>query len=586
MYRKMILIAASLAAVLFVNSCSPSQNATQQKIDSLISQGKVQLTNHQYTDAATSFETVLTSYDQNNNQARFGAATAILLNQVDVLVNTLSSLLTTFGFSVFNSSSPVLMPEYNYQGTTAINQLIGGILYQALMIYVYQAKGYLDAIIKSGDMNFTFQINSFPISIANLYPIGDFGGTYDMEEVYYLDAVLNGLDGALDLLMSVNMDIQLGPILSYVTTPGRLSNINIDTIMELLGFVMVSSPDALTIEPVDGMQNIQAAQLAFSTALQQLIDGVNFIMKPPHDESNNVITYGVANNAQYLYLHIKSITANGYSTGSVQIPISSSAGGPITEIAQRVENDINGGPNAQPVTFDTDIAPVLSMAVVTLLQSGLVQGILNEALASLSASSKSEIQQLLKFLSVDTLTGILTSLIPGNIELDLNQYFTHPVSLRAIFPAWVIPGQTGTTITGDTFTASTDPNAPIVTTIILEYECSSSQLSLFYCPKTATITDAPHFLGPTGNGIPNPVITGTTIGPIPPDGIGGSMPYIPFIDPTLGKILYTTATCTPNAGGIDISATCSASGTEHMPSLLELNYLIQRIGQAITSFLP
>jgi len=222
---------------------------------------------------------------------RFGAAMAVLLNQVDTIVNTLTSLLKQFGFTMFNNGSPVLMPEYTYAGTSGINQIIDGLLYKMLMVNIYKAKGYLDAIISSNDKGFTFQIDSLPLSIGSLYPLGDFGGMYDMEEVYYLDALLNGIDGSMDLLISANMNLSFGDIAGYVMAPGRFSNINIDTILEALGFIMVSSHKAFTIEPADGLINIKSGKTAFATTLQDLINGVDFIMKPPHSEANNVITY-------------------------------------------------------------------------------------------------------------------------------------------------------------------------------------------------------------------------------------------------------------------------------------------------------
>ncbi len=568
--KKLFFFIAAIALIISAHGCSSnSQNATQQRINYLIAQGKVQLTNHQYSDAQTTFETVLTQYDKNNNKARFGAAMAVLLHQVDTIVNTLTSLLKQFGFKMFNNGSPVLMPEYTDVGTSGINQIIGGLLYQMLMVNIYKAKGYLDAIISSNDKGFTFQIDSLPLSIGSLYPLGDFGGMYDMEEVYYLDALLNGIDGSMDLLMSVNMDLSFGDIIGYVTATGRFSNVNIDTILEALGFIMVSSPNAFTIEPTDGLINIKSGKTAFATTLQDLINGVDFIMKPPHSEANNVITYGKDNNNKpILTIHIKELGANGYSNSTMNIPLTSSTGGFITDIAARILNNINGG---TPYTsFKNDIAPVLSMVVVTMLQSGLVKGIIDQALAGLSPTSQSTLDQLLQFLSVDTLTGLLTSIIPGNVELDLGQYFAHPFSIRSVFPAWVALGQSGTTVTGYTFTApaAVDATAPIVSTVILEYECHPpSAITTFYCSKSAKFfTSTAHFLGPDGNGITDPDNSNIKIGPLPanPNIPKAYLPYIAFRDPTFGKMLYLQST---------------TQTTEHNPDLYELNDLIQQVGK-------
>ncbi|MCL4558407.1 MAG: hypothetical protein M1491_07230 [Deltaproteobacteria bacterium] len=584
------ILALTLAGLVHGCSSTPS-NATQQHIDYLLAQGKTELSNQQYLDAETNFETILNTYDPNNNQARFGAAIAILLNQIDSLVGQLTSLLQQFGFKLFDQGTPVLRPQFVDTGMSAINLLIAGFLNNAIMNSVYQAKGYFDAIIKSGDKNFTFQIDSLPLSIGSgtlSYALGDYGGVYDMEEVYYFDALMNGIDGALDLAMAINLDMSLSSIVSYVMAPGRLSNLDIDTVLEALGFIMVSSPNVLTIEPADGTQNIAGAQLALSTALQDIIDGVNFIKSPPHGESTNVITYGTDSKGNpTLVLHMKSLGASGYTTSTVNIPITSSSGGFITDIAARVMNNINGG---QPyTTFNDDIAPVLSMAVVALFQSNLVQSILNAALAGLGTTSQSTLKQLMGFINVDTLTGLLTSVVPGNIELDLGQYFKSPASLRSIMPAWVAPGLSGTTVTGYTFTAPNpvNPLANIVSTIILEYECPPSDLAktLFYCGGT-TFSATAHFLGPNGNGIPDPDNQSILIGPIPNPGIPKAyLPYIPFMDPTLGKVLYTTATCSGGSISPSTAATCNVSGQEHNPSLLELNYLVQELGQTIFSLI-
>ncbi len=599
MYRgKLIIFILALTLAGLVHGCSSSpSNATQQHINYLLTQGKTELSNQQYSSAITNFEDVLNNYDPNNNQARFGAAIAILLNQVGNLVSQLTSLLSTFGFSLFDQGTPVLKPQFVESGSMSpINQLIGGILNSALMTSVYQAKAYFDAIIQSGDKSFEFQINSLPLSIGSgtlSYALGDYGGMYDMEEVYYFDALLNGIDGTLDLFMAVNLDMNLADIVRYVGASGRLSNLDIDTILEALGFIMVDNSNTLGIDPADGTQNIAAGQLALSTALQDIIGGVDFIKSPPHGETTNVITYGADSNGKaILILHMKSLGANGYTTSTVNIPITSSAGGFITDIASRVLNNINGGTNnGQYTSFGNDIAPVLSMAVVALLQSNLVQSIIDSAIAGFGPTTQSTFKQLMGFLNVDTLTGVLAAAIPGNIELDLGQFFKQPVSLRSMMPAWVAPGTTGTTITGYTFTASTDPLAPIVSTIILEYECPASDLAstMVYCGSTGPFTATAHFLGPDGKGIIDPDNNGYRIGPIPNPGIAKAyLPYIPFRDPTLGKMLYTTITCSGGDITTSTAATCKdngASGPWSNPNLLELNYLVQDLGQTIFSLI-
>ncbi len=589
--KKLFIFILAIAFAVLVHGCSTTPlSSGPSQIDKLIAQGTSQLTNQQYTSAQTTFESLLDpaqyspSTDQ-ANQARLGDSLAVLLNQVNILVTNIGSLFSLLGITTltYQGDSPLIQPEFYSNNMTGINSLIAQFLQSFLMNGLYKAKGDLDAIIKSGDTGFTFRINSLPITVGTTsasYAIGDYGGMYDMEEVYYLDALLNGLDGAIDLVMSINLDMNIGSVVSYVMASGRLSNINVDTILEALGFIMVSSPPStynfLGIEPNDGTQNISASQLALTTALQDLTSGVVFIMKPPHKEAGNLITYSTDSKGNpTLYLTYQSLGASGYFTRIISIPITSTSqpntsSGFITNIAARVENNINGG---QPYTsFNNDMAPVVSMAAVTLLQSGLVQNLLKSLVTGLSPTLASMLSTILSSLSVNFLTNTLTSLIPGNMELDLGQFFKNPITVRSIMPAWVALGQSGTTLTGFTFTAPAklDPSAYIVSTLILEYECPPSNINILYCTGT-TFTPSAHFLGPDGKGVCDPDSTtpcAVRIGPIPKDPsiTKAYLPFIAFRDPTLGKVLYLT---TPT------------QTTEHNPSLYELNYELQAIGQTI-----
>jgi hypothetical protein len=113
----------------------------------------------------------------------------------------------------------------------------------------------------------------------------------------------------------------------------------------------------------------------------------------------------------------------------------------------------------------------------------------------------------------------ISTLVPDVVELNLGQFYRHPVGLRQLLPPWEN--------TGDI----------LFDNLILEWECPSDlhpqtgspiNSGGITCPNPGAIVDSGHFLSLAGRGI----------AAIPADGINSVFPYLPFPDPTFDGLLY------------------------------------------------
>jgi hypothetical protein len=247
----------------------------------------------------------------------------------------------------------------------------------------------------------------------------------------------------------------------------------------------------------------------------------------------------------------------------VPIPISDKYFTSITNI-----RDAFYGKSGVRISWRRDIAPLVALAVNTLIQSGIVQGIIVVATDLLGAQSggtdvTTRYQGLFDLLQSNIITpeiieSLLTGLIPDIFEFDVGAYFSQPVGWRDFLPFWkpVTSSGSGTNITY----AWKDSR------LLLEYECNdddgnaynepvsgsgSNRKILILCPE-GNAKDLPHHTteatswitdsgfqtkhGKFLDSLKNPTLP-TEFG-FPPDCIRSVWFYLPLRDPTFGKILY------------------------------------------------
>ncbi len=455
-------------------------------------------------------------------------------------------------------------------------------------------------------------IDSIPIEIkdplvgATIFKV-DLGAEWDLGDIYFVDAFITLVTGVYYLLASTDLTItnllQFQTLLSYPALQ-QLGTEPVFAVSNLLATLLNAEPYMLKVNTATGPERVDTSRSLLLEAVRDVKSFIDYTKAEVISE-NQFIT---PNPDDENYFDMRFTRFD-----EMQRPISETVtfliDGRISQALDDIEADLDGTPNAR-TSWAKDIAPLIAVTVVGILQSHL----LDEIIFSLCAQAdiQEECQQLLSptFITVDLVQALLTAAIPDIFEFDLDQLFEYLATpgsdgIRGFLPAWTMHED----YSGGFPKETTD-------TIIMEWDCGPQLL--YYTPNMTTtvpgfdrldpglasiacraealedangnpIPDIGHFtdkqgypLGSTQSWVQfSPEIKNAvgTDPSIPADTIVSPLPYLIFKDPTLAGVLYvdlsgvwpnsTTNPCNPDKN--------LTPGEYTLPDNCELNAVIAKV---------
>ncbi|MDD5225262.1 MAG: hypothetical protein PHE84_14860 [bacterium] len=544
-----------------------------------------------YPDNVTGFSTAV------RNQQKMTAEYGFVLSQtlstvvqlstsVETLMNTAGGLLGSAGLNITQTTSP------------SLNAIVNDLIYGIMLQQANYLRPYLADLISNSPVEPVFQIDDPNTAAVESIPIYlgknnevlwlSLTGNMDRGEIELIDSFLAVVQGLSETVLSVNFDVDLNAVINSVVqavagiisgTPIPLgdnlflgspevdSNIAVvPLVTSIAAFALNNSPTFLTLNYSSALPKGGGPPLLLDAADKIGAGCDGFIaafdkIRAKGSNDGNPFTIVTKDGKEIFRLTFLDKTG-------VQKVADIPTRAEFFSAIQNVKNSVSGtststGVNPR-VSWAADLSWLASYAAMFLLQTGGVSALMDISVAKISPSLSSSLQGTINSLtgagtsaiSPDLIQGVVLSVIPDSIQLDLGYFFHNPKDryLRDAIPYWtdMKDGQ------GNGY-------------LILEYECNipatyngSASYPLgataYTCPA-GLMTDAGHFAGLDTNYKPDEIAN--LPGSIPPDELLANIPYLAWQDPTFNHMLFL------NLSNIGCS-TCPSSFEQ--PGLWEFNY--------------
>lgn len=590
--KKVVLVVSILFLFL---SCptSPVEQKIKEKMDS----AEISLKEGKYDYAKMIYYEVL-KLDSSYTPAKFGVIIADIFDAVVKIQESVEVLVPLLQM-IQQAQEPQAAYGLNY----IIRNFLESILIERMRNHLLcdeQGDTYhicFDEIEK--DKNFLFKADSIPIVVdIGFGPILslDFGGTFNLGEVYFLEFIFSTVVGVAEILYTIDFNIDILPTFSFIFNSGIMDMLETNTlpaILKILGTILNANSNFLGFN--GNTTDLLNSQAHLQNAFESLLQSIDDVKKRPF-ETDTIFTVGKEGNTIIFRFYNKlrkdvktSCTTEEEKAGrniciKMKVP---------TEIVGAIENISKSFHD--PTFFMSwvnDIAPLIAIIFQTLIDSAIVLDFIDFITALLEIDEKTQkmIDTLKSFFSpgtfgADLIYGFLTGIIGDIIQISpaklYEQAKNNNFSLRRILPVWTSyhdyrKGYPKTVAEADT--------------IWLEWECGTSTVppydfnkpatdvldsSLSYLVCSVPPVDSEHFTAPVSVPI--------TIKSLPEDGIESSLPYFYLLDPTFAsavKINFSPLSePLPTCGHTDMK-------TWHVPhDNCEVNGLIHKLLKDIIDLL-
>lgn len=430
-------------------------------------------------------------------QARWAFVLANSLYQVNRWVETLERILAIAGPLLTDTTGKRGGLEGLHQGLTAAHlragltptqsDIVQGLLDGFLTDFVSFFNSNLRQIeaLRENEnaQSFSLVFRALPVRIGG-FDIMDLAGEHDMGEVFFLESLYRLINGVLTTIIAIDLAVGF--------PPSDLVNHTLDVIAEL----------SSGVDPVGAAINLAAAYIFYNDRLLGLesaeemktagdfyedgflniLQAVEFMQSelatdPDQDDDLIGLIPGNEEEPLVLELHIdfQPVPVPGVDTNgleNLQVEFEEDI---LTSI-DNISKSFAGEPGAR-ISWARDIVPLLSLAVVTLLRSGVFDGLIDAALdsAELDPELVSSINSILDsdLLQTNVVEGLILGLIPDVFEFDVGAYFErNPQAPRNFLPFWTSPTtQAVTDPTTGEVEVLTDWSSP---TLLVSWECNDA----------------------------------------------------------------------------------------------------------------
>ena len=478
---KMVVCTAVFSLATFGCGVDAGPTATEQQIideaESLFDKGKAFLEAGDYEEARAAFRTIvsetedekdteyvgtLSKWDKGEliSKSRFCFVLADIFFQMNNAVDQLADIFdiaTQAG--ILGSPSVVLTPsgkaayyaqmveEYGPKGAGGTDSLIDNLLDDIRAPFAL----WVDELVKVRDgSEFSIEFNDLPVKIGDT-TVMKIPGEYDRGEVFFILSLASFVAGSLDGIIALNMAIDLGSavkdVVGYVRyeqdkAGSTFLDFNKGTfakdILDLVAIVMYLNPGFLTVGDVDRVSTGADETADAFKFLSNMFDEVKRDAESGDAQDNDVIAYykNAEEDIEYIELHfdlVLVVPIDGVDASkleNLQVELNDD----FLNALDNVETAFRGGGSAR-VEWARDIVPMISLAAVTILRTGVFDALIADAAGD-------EVNELLGsgFLTPEVIGGVLTSVIPDVFRFNVGAIRDDGgCGIRCILPLWTLP---------------------------------------------------------------------------------------------------------------------------------------------------
>ncbi len=562
------------------------------KIKEKMSSAESALKNADYNMARLYYEEVL-KLDKNYSPAKFGliiSDTFAKISEIQESLDLISSILSLLG---------------GQQTQGGISSLIRNFLENALISTLRNHLDCTDGICFDEiekDSSFEFSVESLPLKLSfGGVPVVDldFGGRFNIGEVYFLEALYSGVVGFSEILYTIDLNINIFDLASFLFNSGILSVMSEDPLngfLRLLASVLNANSNFLGYNGMEGY--LLSSRERIINAFDSELNSINHLLSKSyeddtiltvHKDQPDTIIFRFNNKLQPAQTPKKCEGVSAGRNVCVLIKISKEL---LESIDHLKKSFTTPGEYA---SWAGEIAPIIAVLFQTLIDSGILLNIIDYVLTfvQIGEEQSSIIDTIKTFLTPGTVSyeliwGVLTAIIPDVVQISPATLFESAkngkFSIRGILPVWT------------KYNISYPADVTSADTFWLEWECGTKTVPpQFYpdlpdkslledlgigiplvCKKDVPLHDSKHFENsyPLGDNV--------NINPLFPDGVSISLPYIYLKDPTLGGALKVNLS---NLSAPYNSINCVETSWHVPQSNCEINAIFHGIFSSIISLI-
>ncbi|RME52637.1 MAG: hypothetical protein D6795_06500, partial [Deltaproteobacteria bacterium] len=274
--RTSMIVAAVLMLGLFAGcggeaTAPEGSHPTQEE---LIEYGKAALSRSDFRVATEVFERVLTEYDAESNDARFGW----VLAQMQFLANFFEEVFN----NMFKLSPDDVSGEKN--GVPIID-IIQNIVEAGFVVSNEEQQEMLREILASGE-DFSFRIESFPISLFDKNLL-EWSGEFDIADVHMVLGVLHFLHGVEEMVTALNLQMKVRSITYDENAQNAFELLH----AAVMSMVSTDVPAGLMTMEEDQLAKLQNVAADVGIMIEEWRQAILLSMEETDDQSDDIITY-------------------------------------------------------------------------------------------------------------------------------------------------------------------------------------------------------------------------------------------------------------------------------------------------------
>lgn len=447
-----LIFAIFLPVAVVVNSFCKKED-TESQVKALIEDGKKQIGNGDFVTASQIFSKAVEKSPE-NPQARFGLALSLiglLAKNVEKVVLELGGIITQFlGLSpIYRNGKIYTMQDSVTEGVT-LNDILEDIISSNLIEPMDRIIENLKIPAEKDGWNLYVEKLTWVIKFEDkvLWEI-DMSGEFDSADANFLYSVFNLLEGVFKLLLSINIHLtfeNLVRIYSFISSIGGLTAIGGNpriVILNILPFILNENENFLGVEPKRGVkywtvavprnfiESARAMSRTYELLLKETDDQIDDVISvvEKSEDGKNIRKIAFPTSSTY-FIDSELTTKYGEKRklASIEVPTN------FLDIFNSIRESFEG---TRRVKWGSLVDSV-SFFLVAILKTGIFDSIISALLGSAGSLGVPEtaLQQVFAVIDPQLISGIIKSAIPDVIEFDFKQFFSKPIGIRNILPAW------------------------------------------------------------------------------------------------------------------------------------------------------
>ena len=279
----------------------------------------------------------------------------------------------------------------------------------------------------------------------------DISGEFDSSDANFLYSGFSFLESLLKLVLSVNIHLNfenLVRINEFISSIGGITKLIENprlVVLSVLPFILNENENFLGVEPKRGVRYwTEDIPQGFLKSAETMLKTYELLTKEKDDQKDDIILVVEKENTEQGVV-LRRIAFPSSSTyfrdtelidaiGGSRILASMEIPSNFLEIFENIKGSFEGSRRAKW----GNIIDTISFFLVAALKTGLFDTIINTFVNSAGSYGMPEasIQQILQIVDPQLISGIVKGIVPDVIEFDFKEFFSKPVGIRNLLPAW------------------------------------------------------------------------------------------------------------------------------------------------------